>query len=90
MSTSGTKPRPSVLALLAVVILVIAALMYLYSSTTRKDAELAALRADLQNQLTQAKQSRAEEAAARKSELDRLREENAALSRLREEVRQLR
>jgi hypothetical protein len=90
MSADSTKSRPSVLAFLAVAIVVVVALMFFYSSSARKDTELAALRADLQNQLAQAEQTRAEEAAAHKAELERLREENAALSRLREEVRQLR
>jgi len=90
MSTNETKTRPSVLAFLAVAALVVVALIFLYSSNARKDAELAALRADLQKQLAQAEQTLAEEAAAHRAELDRLREENAASSRLRDELRQLR
>jgi hypothetical protein len=85
-----TKSRPSFLAFVAVGTLALGALIFLYSANTRKDAELASLRAEVQNQLAQAEQARAEEAAAHKAELDRLRAENSALSRLREDVRQLR
>ena len=67
--------------------------LFLYSSNSQKDAELAGLRAELQkaqDQRAQVEQAKTDEAATQSSEIERLHKDNAELLRLRNEVRQLR
>ena len=85
MSTDANRIRPSILAFLAAAIVVVAALIFLYSSNARKDTELAVLRSDLQNQLAQAEKTRAEEATTHKAELELLRD---GLRQLRDDAQQ--
>jgi hypothetical protein len=89
---SETRGQSSFWAWFCAAVLAVGVLL-LWASNSRKSAELGRVRAELQKtqeQYAELERAKADEAAAHSSEVERLRGENVDLTRLRDEVQQLR